>query len=80
MDKVDYSSLEEYLIQRVVKVIKRPAYLAYSAKGVFTGEAESKENKSLLIKTQANKLPKAVFIDVLEKDALEYTRAVKTIL
>ena len=34
-DKVDCSSLEEYLITRVTKLLKRPAQLVCLTKGVF---------------------------------------------
>jgi len=66
-NKVDCSSLEEYLIVRVTKLLKRPAQLACLTKEVFAGQVPTNEEKSLTIKSQTNKSPKAVYIDILKR-------------
>ena len=46
----------------------------------FTGQIQEQENKLYTIKPSNKKPPHAVHINVMEKDALEYTRAIKTVL
>ena len=48
-DKVDCSLLEEYLIAGVMKLLKCPAQLVCSTKGIFAGQALINDEKSSTI-------------------------------
>ena len=79
-DKADCKSLVECLIPRVSKLLKRPAKLACSTRGIFTGQQSNQDDQTLVIKKQNKKSTKGIFIDALEKDALECARTIKSIL
>ena len=54
--------------------------MACSTRGIFTGQKSNQDDQTLVIKKQNKKSPKGIFIDVLEKDALEHARTIKSIL